>query len=57
MEEQQIEVEVVLANTHALLPQRAHVPPLHPAHLGVKVAGQRVLDRQERMDVRPAQLS
>jgi hypothetical protein len=39
-----------------LLPQRAHVPTLDAAHLGVEVAGQRVLDRQQLDEVAPAQL-
>jgi hypothetical protein len=33
------------------LPERAHIPTLDPAHFGVKIAGERVLDRQQRMKV------
>jgi hypothetical protein len=39
-----------------LLTQRAHVPAFDAAHLGIEVAGERVLERQERMKVGPAQL-
>jgi hypothetical protein len=39
-----------------LLAQRAHVPTLDAAHLGVEVAGQRVLERQQLDEVAPAQL-
>jgi len=39
-----------------LLPQCAHVAALDAAHLGVEVSCERVLDRQQRMKMRPAQL-
>jgi len=43
-------------STTDLLPQRANVPALDAAHLRVEVSGQRVLDGQQRMEVRPVQL-
>jgi hypothetical protein len=39
-----------------LLAQRAHVPTLDAAHLRVKIAGQRILERQQLDEMAPAQL-
>src|SRR3970282_569749 len=47
----------LVEHTVDLLLERAGAPALDPAHLGVEVALEGILHRNERLEMRPAQLS